>query len=98
LLFISDYVLRAPLRDDEISTTINAPAGRTRMQFYSEKLVYVRKGAANAEPPDSNFVNDGSASFPHPGGVIYEISVTAGDRYTFVADREVSGVLYVSFD
>lgn len=98
MLTISEYVLRAPIRTSEVVTTINVPAGMTSMQFYSpDVLVFARKGEINADVPDSSYVNDGSASFPYPAGQIHTLSVTGGDRFTFVASTETERVLFVAF-
>lgn len=93
---VSDYVLRAPLRNDEVVTTIMVPTGRTVMVFYTTHLVYSRKGNVNAEAPGSESDNSGEASFPYPAGQAYQVGVTQGERYTFITVQE-TGTLFVAF-
>lgn len=101
-MILSDYVYRAHLRDNEVPTVINVPSGKTRMQFYANTgvlgaVLYARRGLANAEPPDTNEVNDGTASFPYHSMVPYEMAVAEGERYSFVT-AGVAGTLFVAFD
>ena len=96
---ISDNVLRAPLRTDEIITVITVPPGKSIMRFVSPEIeFYARKGATDAAVPDSSFVSDGSASWPYAAGVVYEVAVAGGERYTFVAQTGVAKPLVVAFE
>lgn len=94
--YVSDYNLQAPLRNDEVCTTIVVPSGKSSMRFYSDLTLYARKGLQNAEIPGTTPLNDGSASLPWPGGFGYDIAVSSGDRYTFITNLE-SGWLFVGF-
>lgn len=96
---LSDYVLKAPLRTDEVVTVVTVPSGKTTMQFYTDlSLVYARKGSVDAGVPDSNYVTDGTSSFPYAGGQAHRVAVTGGERITFVTQTATEGALFIAFE